>query len=229
MTNSQKLQMKMSETRQAVNVLASAESPDDISKRDALTAELAAHEVEFRAALESEDKATSKGTPEAREWSDLHERFDLGEMFTNVIEHRASSGPIAEVQAERGIGANAIPTTLLMEHRAVTPAPTDTGQTQNQIGGYVFPQSVAAFLGIPSPVVTVGDQTHPVLTSDPAAGVPAEGDPQTETTGEFTADVLTAGRIQASFFLVAGRMQARMAGMGDALSWRLCRAVLPTS
>ena len=60
------------------------------------------------------------------------------------MEHRVSSGPIAEVQAERGVSANAIPTELLMvEHRAVTPAPGQVGQSQAEILGYVFPQSVA--------------------------------------------------------------------------------------
>ena len=37
------------------------------------------------------------------------------------------------------MGANSIPTQLLMEKRAVTPAPADVGQTQDQIEGYVFP------------------------------------------------------------------------------------------
>ena len=137
-------------------------------------------------------------------------------MFTQVVEHRASSGAIAEVQRERGLGANDIPTEMLMEHRAVTPAPTDTGQTQNQITGFVFPQSVADFLAIPSPIVPVGDTTFPVLTSDPAAGTPAENASQSETTGAFSASVLTPGRIQASFFW-SREDAARMAGMGDAL------------
>ena len=103
-----------------------------------------------------------------------------------------------------------------MEKRAVTPAPGDVGQTQNAIEGYVFPNSVAAFLGIPSPVVPVGDATFPVLTSDPAPGTPAENAAQAETTGAFSADVLTPGRIQASFFW-SREDAARMAGMGDAL------------
>ena len=132
------------------------------------------------------------------------------------MEHRTSAGAIAEVQTERGLGANDIPTEMLMEHRAVTPAPGDVGQTQTPITGYVFPNSVAAFLGIPSPVVPVGDATFPVLTSDPAAGVPDENDTQAETTGAFTANVLTPGRIQASFFWSREDAQ-RMAGMGDAL------------
>ena len=169
MTPSQTMQVRMSETREKVNDLAAAESADDISRREKLSAELKAQEVEFRAAIEAESTAT----PETTEWADLSERFDLGEMFTNVIEHRASSGVIGEVQKERSLAANALPVEMLMEHRAVTPAPADTGQTQNAIEGYVFPQSVAAFLGIPSPVVPVGDATFPVLTSDPTAGTPA--------------------------------------------------------
>ena len=132
------------------------------------------------------------------------------------MEHRASTGAIAEVQSERGLGGNAIPTELLMEHRAVTPAPADVGQSQSQIEGYVFPRSVADFIGVPSPIVPVGDATFPVLTSDPVPSTPAENDPVTETTGAFSADVLTPKRIQAQFFW-SREDAARMAGMGDAL------------
>ena len=113
-----------------------------------------------------------------------------------------------------------LPTEMLMEHRAVTPAPGDVGQSQSQIVGFVFPQSVASFLAIPSAIVPVGDATYPVLTSDPAAGTPAENAAQAETTGTFTADVLTPKRIQASFFW-SREDAARLAGMGDALPRRL--------
>ena len=213
MTPIQKIQIRMSETREKVNDLVTAESPDDITQRDKLCAELKAQETELRSAISAEGDTS----PESREWTGLNSRFDLGDMFTNVLEHRVSSGEIAEVQAERGLAANAIPTELLMvEHRAVTPAPADVGQNQNMITGYVFPQSVAGFLSIPSDIVPVGDATFPVLTSDPAPGTPAENDPQAETTGAFTADVLSPSRIQASFFW--SREDAnRMAGMGDML------------
>ena len=212
MTQSQTIQIRMSETREKVNDLASATSEEDISRREKLSAELKAQETELRAAIEAEGTKT----PESREWADVSDRFDLGEMFSNVIEHRASAGAIAEVQRERGLGANDIPTEMLMEKRAVTPAPTDVGQNQTEITGYVFPQSVAAFMGIPSTIVPVGDATFPVLTSDPAAGVPAENASQSETTGAFSADVLTPGRIQASFFW-SRESAGRFAGMGDAL------------
>ena len=212
MTPTQTIQVRMSETREKVNDLAGAESADDISRRDTLSAELKAQEVELRAAIE----ADADTPPETREWADVSGRFDLGEMFTNVMEHRDSAGAIGEVQKERGLGPNAIPTEMLMEKRAVTPAPADTGQSQAQITGFVFPQSVAAFLSIPSPIVPVGDATFPVLTSDPAAGTPAENAAQAETTGAFSADVLTPKRIQASFFW-SREDASRFMGMGDAL------------
>ena len=213
MTLTQKIQLRMSETREKVNDLVTAESADDISRREKLTAELKAQEVELRAAIKAEDAAN---TSESREWADLNSRFDLGELFGNVLEHRASSGAIAEIQQERGLGANAIPTEMLMEKRAVTPAPSNVGQNQAQIEGYVFPNSIAAFLGIPSPIVPVGDATFPVLTSDPAPSTPAENDAQAETTGAFSANAISPARIQASFFW-SREDAARMAGMGDAL------------
>ena len=201
--------------REKLNDLVAAESADDITQRDKLSADLKAMETELRAAIELDGAAST--SPESREWAGLNSRFDLADMFTGVMEHRASSGVIAEVQKERGLAANAIPTELLMvEHRAVTPAPTDVGQSRSQITGYVFPQSVAAFLGISSDIVPVGDASFPVLTSDPAAGTPAENAPQAETTGAFTADALSPSRIQASFFW-SRESAARMAGMGDAL------------
>ena len=215
MTKVQKIQIRMSETREALNGLVAAQSAEDISRRETLSSEHQAQEVELRAAIAAEGAAST--SPESREWSDLNSRFDLGEMFTNVMEHRMSTGPIAEVQKERGLGANAIPTEMLMvEHRAVTPAPGDVGQNQAMIEGFVFPQSVASFLAIPSPIVPVSDATFPVLTSDPSAGTPAENAAQAETTGAFSADVLSPGRIQASFFW-SREDAGRMAGMGDAL------------
>ena len=214
MTLSQKVQIRMSETREALNDLVTDDSAEAMAKRDTLAGELKALEGEYRAAIETEGASTD--TPESREWAALANRFDVGELFTNVMEHRAASGGIAEVQSERGLGANALPVELLMEKRAVTPAPADVGQTQNAIEGYVFPASVAGFLGIPSPIVPTGDATFPVLTSDPAASTPSENDPVTETTGAFSADVLTPKRIQAQFFW-SREDQARMAGMSDAL------------
>ena len=84
MKATQKLQIKMSETREKVNDLATAESEADISRREKLVDELKAQEVEYRAAIEAEDDTT----PETREWADVSGRFDLGELFEGVMEHQ---------------------------------------------------------------------------------------------------------------------------------------------
>ena len=221
MTNLQRILLERIDLQQRINAMPEIRSdePDasaKIAERETLIAELSAIDDRYKLAIAGDGAASSKDTPEAREWSDLQDRFDLGEMFGNVIEHRASSGPIAEVQAERGIGANAIPTEMLMEYRAVTPAPTETGQTQAPIEPFVFPQSAAAFLGIPSPIVPVGSATFPVLTSDPAATLPGENTAVTSTTGAFSADALDPFRITAQF-LWSREDQARFMGMSDAL------------
>ena len=72
------------------------------------------------------------------------------------------------------------------------------------------------------PTVAVGDQVYPVLTTNADAGTPAEHAAQAETTGAFSASVLTPARIQASFFY-SREDQARFSGMGEALRIELER------
>ena len=135
MTPTQKIQLRMSENRQELRNLGfltdADKDKDKVVTATRLNDELKAQEVELRAAIEADDDADTSS--ETREWADVSGRFDLGELFEGVIEHRASSGAIAEVQKERGLAANALPVELLMEKRAVTPAPGDVGQTQNPI------------------------------------------------------------------------------------------------
>ena len=137
MTPTQKIQVRMSETREKLNGMLEVREDDaaKLAERQKLIGDLKALEVEYRTAIE----ADGVDSPETREWADVSGRFDLGEMFTDVMEHRASDGAIAEVQKERGLAANAIPTEMLMEKRAVTPAPGDVGQTQTEITGLRVP------------------------------------------------------------------------------------------
>ena len=60
--------------------------------------------------------------------------------------------------------------------------------------------SCAAFLAVDMPTVGVGEAIYPVLTTNAVAGTPAENAVQAETTGGFSASVLTPSRIQASFY-----------------------------
>ena len=65
-----------------------------------------------------------------------------------------------------------------------------------------------------------GDAVYPVLTEKLAVQAPAAGADADETTGAFAADVLSPGRLQASFFY-SREDRARFLGMDDALRMNL--------
>ena len=127
------------------------------------------------------------------------------------------------MQAHYRLSSNAIPLALL-ETRAVTPAPSDVGQNMSPIIPGVFPMSCAAFLAVDMPTVAVGDAIYPVLTTNADVGTPAENAVQAETTGAFSADVLSPKRLQASFFY-SREDRARFAGMDEALRMNLSDAL----
>ena len=180
----------------------------------------------LRAALISEPEITitDNGDTEARELEALTGRADMGNIFTAVIEHRQTDGAELELQTHFNMGANQIPLSMLAEERAVTPAPTNVQGNQAEIIPGVFPQSCAAFLSIDSPTVATGDAIYPVLTTNADAGTPAENNEQAETTGAFTAELLSPSRIQASFFY-SREDRARFVGMGEALRSNLSEAL----
>ena len=170
---------------------------------------------------------TETATPDHQE-TELLTRGNVGEMFDSVLAHGMPTGANAEIQAHYGIEGNQIPLEMLrrdedtegLRTRAVTLAPTDVGQNQAAIIPYVFPDSVAAFLGVDTPTVGVGEAVYPVLTKAPTVGTPAENDEQAETTGAFSADILSPSRLQASFFY-SREDRARFAGMDSALRMAL--------
>ena len=177
-------------------------------------------------ALEIADM-TETATPDHQE-AELLTRGNVGEMFDSVLSHGTPSGANAEIQAHYGIDANQIPLAMLrrdedtegLRTRAVTPAPSDVGQNQAAIIPYVFPDSVASFMGVDTPTVGVGEAIYPVLTTAPTVGTPAENNEQAETTGAFSADILSPTRLQASFFY-SREDSARFAGMDSALRMAL--------
>ena len=107
-----------------------------------------------------------------------------------------------------------------LETRAVTPAPGQVEQNQSEVIPYVFPMSAAAYLSVSMPTVPVGDAVYPVLTKTLDVRTPAENADADETTGSFSASVLTPSRIQASFFY-SREDRARFSGMDAALRMNL--------
>ena len=146
-----------------------------------------------------------------------------------------TSGAEKEIQEHFKLNGNQVPLAMLRgepETRAVTPAPTDVGQTQSEIIPGVFPQACAGFLGVDMPTVGVGDAVFPVLSTNAVTGTPIEGavpsgtglDTDGFTTGSFTADVLQPSRIQAAFFY-SREDAARFSGMGESLRMNLSDAL----
>ena len=232
MTITQKLTIRVSEIRQRLNQIAGLEG-------DALTEEVRAEETKLqteyrdtetklRAAIASDEpviETRHAESTEGRELRSLIGRADCGEIYMAALEKRASTGATLELQKHYKLAQNQVPIAMLerngrVEHRAVTPAPGNVGQELQPIIPYVFPQAAAAFLGVDTPTVGVGEAVFPVLSTAPTVGTPTENDEQPETTGSFSADLLTPGRLQASFFY-SREDRAKFAGMGEALSMAL--------
>ena len=194
-----------------------------------LERQLRAGQVAVDAEGKGETRAT--GDPDDRELRQLIDGASVGAIFGAALEHRSTDGQTAELQQHYGLAPNQVPLAML-ETRAVTPAPSDVGTNQSAIVPGVFPASCAAFLGIDTPTVPVGEAVFPVLSTNAVVGVPAEGaipsgtgiDAEGATTGSFTADVLSPGRIQAAFFY-SREDRARFAGMDEALRMNLSDAL----
>ena len=236
-----KLSLELSEKRQRHNELASkgeTVTAEEKAEIETLQARLLAIEPELRAAMledeAAEQRARETFTNDAQgaERRALIDGADVGAIFEATLEHRATDGQTAELQTELGLQSNQVPLAMLKigrrepEHRAtgVTPAPTNGGITQPEIIPAVFPESSAAFLGVDMPTVGAGDAVFPVLSTSADAGVPAENAAQDEKAGAFTANILTPGRIQASFFY-SREDRARFVGMSDALRMNLSDAL----
>ena len=231
MTRTQKIQVRQSELRQEIATLLDVESEkraEDHEARmtDSKLPSSEAWKTDLQAALlteEPEEKPEEKD-PETREFESLAERCDVGAIFAAALEHRATVGPEAELQAAlqaRGSPSTARPTG---DEGGNARAPSDVGQQQAPIIPGVFPQSVSAFLGVDMPRVGVGDSVFPILTQNAEVKTPDESAEAAETTGSFSADVLSPKRLQASFSY-SREDRARFAGMDSALrenlsAWR---------
>ena len=239
MLKSQILALELSEKREALNKLNLLDdlSAEQKTERGNLTTRLVEIEPEIRAALVAENVTETNTLDDAenRELRALADKASIGRIMSASIEHRAIDGAEAEIQAHYKLDGNQIPLIMLRgerETRAVTPAPGDVGQTQSTIIPGVFPMACAAFLGVDMPTVGVGEAVFPVLTTNAIPGVPAENaipsgtgiDSEGFTTGAFSADALSPGRIQAAFFN-SREDRARFSGMDESLRMNLTDAL----
>ena len=166
------------------------------------------------------------GSSEDRAYRELVSKADVGVIFAATIEKRATEGAEAEIQKHHSLSANQIPLDLLRgpaveEHRAVTEAPTNVGTSQEPTLTPVFAMGDAAFLGVDTPSVPVGDAVFPVLTTRPTIRGPfVDSSDADETDGTFESNLLAPGRLQAAFSY-RRTDAARFGSMGDSLRMAL--------
>ena len=210
--------VKLSELRSSIN----GHDGEDTDALTALENEHKATEIKYRSAVKAEadaaDAAAADGS--AAEHRALVEGASVGRIFAAAIEGRSTGGRERELQTAAGLGSNQVPLALI-ESRAITPAPGDTGASQQPIVQPVFADGDSMFLGVMQSRVPAGDAVFPVLTSRPTVAGPHTDDSDVaETVGSFSADVLSPGRLQASFEYLRTDA-ARFAGMDEALRMAL--------
>ena len=228
MLESQRLALRAGEIRTRLSELSGVAELDteQRSEIDTLRNEYGDVERRTAAAVIAEDipaEVRSDEDAEGREMRAMIEGASVSDIFGATLEHRNTDGRTAELQKHLGLGPNQVPLTLL-ETRAVTPAPGQVAQNQSAIIPGVFPMSCAAFLGVEMPTVPVGESVFPVLTKNADVHTPAENAAAAETTGSFSAQVLSPARLQASFFY-SREDRARFAGMDEALRQNLSEAL----
>ena len=155
---------------------------------------------------------------ETRERLQLVSRASLGAIFARAVEHRSTDGAESELQAALDLAPNQVPIDLLrapVEHRAITPAPTHVGASEQAVLMPIFADGDAAFLGVDQVTVPNGDAVFPVLTNRPTVGGPHSDSTEVEeTTGAFTAELAGQAGTAASGVHVPARRRGAVFGHG---------------
>ena len=222
MTDRQKLELRQSVIRSRLAELGAAEgTPEGQAEIDTMATEYGANESKIRAYMVAGDEPVSTTTSrkETEERAELYAEASVGDLVFAILNGRSGvqEGAMKELQREHKLADNEIHIRQLApESYAATPAPANVETAQEPIIPYVFPDSVGAFLGVDMPTVAAGETVFPILTKELDVRTPAENAEAAETTGAFSADVLSPSRIQASFFY-SREDRARFAGMDTAL------------
>ena len=236
MKTAQKMELRASEIRTRLSELAGMDDQTDETRAEIATlrTEYADVERRYQAAVTADDTPPETVTDTKTEDVEMRALIDgsnVGRIFDATLNHAVTDGQERELQTHLNLDPNQVPLAML-ETRAVSPAPADVGQQQQPIIPYVFPDGVAAFLGVDMPTVGVGEPVFPVLTSGAVVDTPAENaiptgtgiDSEGHSTAAFSADVLSPSRIQASFFY-SREDRARFAGMDESLRENLSMAL----
>ncbi|WP_415184396.1 phage major capsid protein [Phaeovulum sp.] len=182
MLQSKNIELRKSEIRQSLSELAGKDNPteDEVRSMDALDKEYRTAEVKYRAALIAEDSERREAGAEMetrsdKEWSQMLDRFEVRQVALALDEGASLSGATKEIVEElrsQG-GFRGIPLPLMaLEQRAgetVASGLYEPKQTRDIIAR-IFPNSVAARIGVQSVNIPQGTVEYPVATAGAVAG-----------------------------------------------------------
>lgn len=179
MLESRKIELRRSEVRQELAILAAKTEPteDELRKMESLDLEYRGLETRLRAALIGEDEERRAAgaeleTREGRAWSDLVGAFEVRQIVAALDHGHQITGRTAEaVQEMRSQGQyTGIPVPLeALELRNTVAANVPDPTATRPIFDRLFPASVAARLGVNSISIPQGSVEYPVTTQGASA------------------------------------------------------------
>ena len=180
MLDSVKIARRQSEIRQALAGLVgkSDATADEIRSMETMDAEYRQNETRYRASLIAEDTERREAgadleTRSAREWQELLSGFELRQIALALDEGRAIDGRTAEIVTElrNSGGYRGIPVPWgALERRNTVAAGTPNPLATLPIIDRLFPDSVAARMGVQMISIDAGLTEWPVTTSAVTAG-----------------------------------------------------------
>lgn len=186
MLDSVKIAKRQSEIRQALAELVGKEKPteDETRTMQDMDAEYRSNEVRYRAALTAEDTERREAgadleTRSDREWSDMLGRFELRQVAFAIDEGRALTGAtkeiVDEMRQQGGYRGIPVPYAALETRAGETVAADQVNpKAIRPTIDRIFPQSVAAKLGIERIQIERGELAFPVATSGAVFGWQAD-------------------------------------------------------
>ena len=218
LTNSQRLSVRLSEIRQALNSLAGLETLTDEQRQesDKLQKEFQDKETQYRGAVIAESDAERRALatePDAehRERVKLRSEAKLTNYLLSAMRGGKLEGPELELQAAAKV--NQIPVELfdVPEKRAgkvetrvdvPTPAPTTgTGVNLDPIRPMIYARSVIPRLGIAMPSVGSGTYSTATVTTGLSAAALAKGADAMASAAALTPQTTTPHRVSARLSL----------------------------
>ena len=239
MTRSQKIQLKLSETRQKLGKMLDTETEQRSetwsADLDTVKNELRSLETELQAAIliepeETDTSATETETKEDKEVRELRETVDFGNYIRAALAHGpVQNGAELELNQHLGIAADYFPMEILardldedLETRAAVDG--DAGANQASWIERVFSGTAARALGVTMPSVAPGIAAYPVLgsTAAPAQRQRAEAVAEATITASVTEIKPSRNSVRAVYSI---EDSARLPGFSDAIKRDLRNAV----